>query len=247
MKQQKARSAAGRVFIFGSASFARTAPWQWVLGLLLQQFSNFLNIGASFGGGDLMSYIKTYTSSCVIWISLGAMVLAASSGILRRDDAARCIATGSRRRFAAGATLAALLTAIVYVLLLGLLLRAVGMLMLKKTYTPENLDKTLTTMGLTALYLFCLMQLCLDINLACQFPFGCVAGAVLLCLLFSPLVSLRQLFGIEGFSLIEILDGENAQQSAIIMGVIAIVLAAASQLAVKMADMLARSREGSAE
>ena len=67
-------------------------------------------------------------------------------------------------------------------------------------------------MGLTALYLFCLMQLCLDINLACQFPFGCVAGAVLLCLLFSPLVSLRQLFGIEGFSLIEILDGENAQQ-----------------------------------
>ena len=221
MKQQKARSAAGRVFIFGSASFARTAPWQWVLGLLLQQFSNFLNIGASFGGGDLMSYIKTYTSSCVIWISLGAMVLAASSGILRRDDAARCLATGSRRRFAAGATLAALLTAIVYVLLLGLLL--------------------------TALYLFCLMQLCLDINLACQFPFGCVAGAVLLCLLFSPLVSLRQLFGIEGFSLMEILGGENAQQSAIIMGVIAIVLAAASQLAVKRADMLARSREGSAE
>ena len=53
MKQQKARSAAGRVFIFGSASFARTAPWQWVLGLLLQQFSNFLNIGAS-SGGDLM-------------------------------------------------------------------------------------------------------------------------------------------------------------------------------------------------
>ena len=234
MKQQKARSAAGRVFIFGSASFARTAPWQWVLGLLLQQFSNFLNIGASSGGGDLMSYIKTYTSSCVVWISLGAMVLAASSGILRRDDAARCIATGSRRRFAAGATLAALLT-------------AVGMLMLKKNYTPENLDKTLTTMGLTALYLFCLMQLCLDINLACQFPFGCVAGAVLLCLLFSPLVSLRQLFGIEGFSLIEILGGENAQQSAIIMGVIAIVLAAASQLAVKRADMLARSREGSAE
>lgn len=220
MKQQKARSAAGRVFIFGGASFARTAPWQWVLGLLLQQFSNFLNIGAS-SGGDLMSYIKTYTSSCVVWISLGAMVLAASSGILRRDDAARCIATGSRRRFAAGATLAALLTAIVYVLLLGLLL--------------------------TALYLFCLMQLCLDINLACQFPFGCVAGAVLLCLLFSPLVSLRQLFGIEGFSLIEILGGENAQQSAIIMGVIAIVLAAASQLAVKRADMLARSREGSAE
>ena len=72
-------------------------------------------------------------------------------------------------------------------------------------------------------------------------------AAVLLCLLFSPLVSLRQLFGIEGCSLIEILDGENAQQSAIIMGVIAIVLAAASQLAVKMADMLARSREGSAE
>ena len=241
MKQQKARSAVGRVFIFGSASFARTAPWQWVLGLLLQQFSNFLNIGAS-SGGDLMSYIKTYTSSCVVWISLGAMVLAAYSGILRRDDAARCLATGSRRRFAAGATLAALLTAIVYVLLLGLLLTAVGMLMLKKTYTPENLDKTLITMGLTALYLFCLMQLCLDINLACQFPFGCVAGAVLLCLLFSPLVSLRQLFGIEGFSLIE-----NAQQSAIIMGVIAIVLAAASQLAVKRADMLARSREGSAE
>ena len=77
--------------------------------------------------------------------------------------------------------------------------------------------------------------------------FGLYLAAVLLCLLFSPLVSLRQLFGIEGFSLIEILGGENAQQSAIIMGVIAIVLAAASQLAVKRADMLARSREGSAE
>ncbi len=70
-------------------------------------------------------------------IPLGQWCLQPLQGILRRDDAARCIATGSRRRFAARATLAALLTAIVYVLLLGLLLTAVGMLMLKNLYAGK--------------------------------------------------------------------------------------------------------------
>lgn len=255
-----------RVFAPAFASFKRIELWQWIVALVLQQFGTVLSIG-DYAGTDLFAsdtgiweYLIININTYALWLSLGAMVLSASCGVLHRDDAMKCMAQGSRARFAVSNTVSALLTVLLYMVMYFVITVLLGALFFnitaldiwKSNMLPERFTAAVRPSGaffisfaLMTAYLFVLMQLCMCINLMLQKPVGSIAGCLLLGTVLFPLwqadYSLAETFMLPYLTAD---GGMGIPKAAVLWSLLVILSAPAAVLSVSGADMLMRAREG---
>ena len=187
-------------------------------------------------------------------------MLSASCGVLHRDDAMKCMAQGSRARFAVSNTVSALLTVLLYmamyfvitVLLGALFFNITALDIWKSNMLPERFTAAVRPSGaffisfaLMTAYLFVLMQLCMCINLMLQKPVGSIAGCLLLGTVLFPLwqadYSLAETFMLPYLTAD---GGMGIPKAAVLWSLLVILSAPAAVLSVSGADMLMRAREG---
>lgn len=256
---------------------ARVRPWQWVAALALYATGPIREL--SFTAGIPELNIK---ASCSIWeaimnfcldnyillLGAGALILAASNGVVRLDDVPRGVRQGSRARMVTDNFLSLAVVNAVFLLICVLIFVGLGSvkynfpldniwnrdaaIMGNALYFPDAIRLHFSPLGACALYMgicwafLCgLSLLCLLVNTAFQYPAGAVPGVLLVLFMrFSSEASSiwHPLTHVRLDLLVSV--GGGVVFNVVLWVLLLLILFAACQLVMARADLVARSREG---